>query len=153
MKTLLASILILSTVCRAEDKATEQQVPASIREIVAIRITKIRTEDTTLAELVHFIAQRITELDPNKPGGISFFTSGFKDTNNEEKARDATTTDEKKVSYAAKDVRVDKVMMDLAKLFNVEFHVTSVGVVITPSGGKPFPNSKSDKGEVYYTYK
>jgi hypothetical protein len=153
MKHLLASIMILSTAYGAEDKSSEQPVPASIREIVAIQIPKIRTQDTTLSELVHFLAQRITELDPNKPGSISFFTSGFTNTKNEENGRDAKIIDEKKVSYAATDVRVDKVMMDLAKLFDVEFHVTNVGVVITPSGGMPFPNSKSEKGEIYYTYK
>jgi hypothetical protein len=143
MKVLLSIILTLSAVCSNAESAKQEGPPAFIREIVAIKIPKIEAKDTTPSELIDFIALRIMELDPHKPGGISILTSGFKDRND----------GNKKANYSAEDVRVDKVFTDLAGLFRVEFHVTSVGVVVTPVGAKPFPNVKADKGKVYHTYK
>ena len=153
MKILLSIILALSTVCTHADDAKGERPPGFIREIVAIKIPKIEAKDTSLSELNNFIAQRIMELDPHKPGGISILTSGFKNTNDGNDRPVDFKGGEKKVDYSAKDVRVDKVFTDLARLFQVEFHVTSVGVVVTPVGARPFPNAKADKGEVYYTYK
>ena len=141
MKFLLSIFFVLSAPFGHAAAATREKLPEFIREIVAIKIPKIDAKDTTLSELIDFIAHRIMELDTHKPGGISFLTAGeFKGGVIE-------------VDYAAKDVRVDKVFTDLARLFQVEFHVTSVGVVVTPTGARPFPNTKADKGEVYYTYK
>jgi hypothetical protein len=153
MKIFLSIILALSTVCSHADNAKEKKPPAFIREVVAIKIPKIEAEDTTLSELIDFIALRIMELDPHKPGGISILTTGFKNTVDGSNPPADIKGGEKKVNYSAKDVRVDKVFTDLARLFQVEFHVTSVGVVVTPAGAQPFPNVKADKGDVYYTYK
>jgi hypothetical protein len=153
MKTLLSIILALSTVCSHADNAKEERPPAFIREIVAIKIPKIEAKETTLIEFIDFIALRIMELDPHKPGGITILTSGFKDRNDGDDQHADPTTGRKTANYSAVDVRVDRVFTDLARLFQVEFHITSVGVVVTPTGERPFPNAKADKGEIYYTYK
>lgn len=152
MKSLLIIILLLSAAFGQAEEAGREEPPAFIREIVAIEIPKIAADDATLFELVDFVAHRITELDPRKPGGISFLTTGFNDRDDEEGELPNPAASEKKVDYSGADVRVDKVLTDLARLFEVQFHVTSVGVVVTPRGGKPFPNPKGDDGETYYTY-
>jgi hypothetical protein len=116
--------------------------PAFMQQILTIKIPLIDAKDATLIELIGFIARRTVELDPIQPGGISMLSTGFE-------GKDGET----KVDYFAKDVTLEKVYMDLARLFQVEFHVTSVGVVITPVGVQPFPNAKAKMGEVFYTYK
>jgi hypothetical protein len=119
MKILLSIILALSTVCSHADNAKEERPPAFIREIVAIKIPKIKAEDTTLSELINFLALRIVELDPHKPGGISFLTSGFRNRNDGKDQPGDPKGGEKRVNYSAEDVRVDKVFTDLARLFKV----------------------------------
>jgi F420-0:gamma-glutamyl ligase len=153
MKLLVSIIIILSTVCSHAENAIEEKPPEFIRKIVAIKIPTVASEDATLSELIDFIAHRIGEIDPRKPGGISFLTSGFKNNNDGDDQPVDPKVGVKRVNYSANDVRVDEVLTDLARLFYVEFHVTSVGVVVTPTGTRPFPNAKADKGDVYYTYK
>lgn len=153
MKLLVSIIFVLSAICGHAEIGIEEKPPEFIRVIVAIKIPKIAAEDTTLSELIDFLALRIRELDPRKPGGISFLTTGFKNKNDGNDRHADPRGGEKKVNYSAEDVRVDRVFADLARLLQVEFHVTSVGVVVTPVGARPFPNEKADKGEVYYTYK
>ena len=59
----------------------------------------------------------------------------------------------KRITYSAKDKRVDEIFKDLARLYEIDFHVADVGIVVTPAGGAAFPNTKADQGEVYYSYK
>lgn len=99
-----------------------------------------------------FVAHKIVELDPRKPGGISFLTSGFGEAEVDDEEILDSPKEEKKIRYAIEDARVDKVLTDLAGHFRVEFHVTSIGIVVTPTGGNPFPNAKAEAGAVYYTY-
>ena len=153
MKLLLSIIFILSALFGHAEDAAGEKPPEFIREIVAIKIPKIDAKDATLSELIDFIAHRIMELDPHKPGGISFLTSGFRDRHDGNAQAVDPRSGEKKVNYSREDVRVDEAFTDIARLCQVEFHVTSVGVVVTPTGARPFPNTKADKGEVYYTYK
>lgn len=153
MKILFSIIFVISGLFGHAAAATEEKPPEFIREIVAIKIPKIDAKDTTLSELIDFIAHRIMELDPHKPGGISFLTSGFGDRHVGIAQAADPRGGAKMVNYSREDVRVEEVFTDLARLCQVEFHVTSVGVVVTPTGARPFPNTKADKGEVYYTYK
>lgn len=144
MKILSAIVFVL---CAACSKVVPEPPPASIRELVAIRIPRIKVEDAPLEDCINFIAMRIMELDPHKPGGISFLSSGFKNR------KEVPAEDIKTASYSAENVRVDKVLTDIARLFDVAFHVTDIGVVVTPSDGLPFPNTKAENGEVYYSYR
>jgi len=153
MKLLLSIICALSALLGHAADAAGEKPPEFIREIVAIKVPKIEAKDTTIHELISFIASRIRELDPHKPGGISILTSGFQNANGINNRPADVKDAEKKLDYIAKDIRVDKVFTDLARLFQVEFHVTSVGIVVTPSGAKPFPNAKAVTGDIYYTYK
>jgi len=153
MKLLISIIFILSAVWGHADDASGEKPPEFIREVVAIKIPKIEAKDTTIHELIDFIASRIRELDPHKSSGISILTSGFQNANGINNRPAGVKDAEKKIDYSAKDVRVDKVFTDLARLFQVEFHVTSVGIVVTPTGAKPFPNAKAVTGDIYYTYK
>jgi len=156
MKTLLLIIFTLNSMSGHADDSKGEQVPRIFRDIIAIKIPKIAAEDATLVELIDFAALRIKELDSRQPGpsGISFLTSGF--SRPDDATGDLLSAPaplEKKVSYEGEDVRVDSLLTDLAGMFEVEFHVTSVGVIITPKNGNAFPNSKAKKGKIYYIYK
>lgn len=123
--------------------------PAAIQKIAAIKIPEIEVTEVSLSELISLIAHKIRELDP---GGISFLTSGFKNQDPEDDGNLNSSETGKKISYSIKDARIDKIFTDLAGHFDVTFHLTSVGVVITPPDGKPFPNAKDKKGTVFFTY-
>lgn len=129
------------------------KVPDYIRDIVAVRIPSIEVRDVNYWELINYVAERIVELDPRDPPrrGISFlYEAGRREPDQalDSSVRKGPT----KINYSARNVRVDKVFTDLAKLINIDFHVTSVGVVITPKGKKPFPNGKAKTGDIYFTY-
>ena len=119
------------------------------QRFLPIQIPKIDAQDASLSDLVEFVAHRIRELDPRSPGGISFLYQGFAEEN---KGAASSNLQGKRVNYTVENVRVDQVFNDLACLFDVEFHVTSAGVVITPIGIPPFPNLKSEWGSTYFTY-
>lgn len=143
MKSLIQIILALSIFCGCAQSSEEENVPAVVRDYLAIKIPKIDIEDGSFNEVLSFVWQRTRELAPNS--GISSFPSGFEPSD--------LSVLKKRVSYSATDIRVDLLLADLARLFHVEFYVTSVGIVITPAGGTPFPNVKAETGRVFYTYK
>jgi hypothetical protein len=153
MKFLLSIIFVFCTLFGYSAETTGEKLPESMREIVAVKIPKIEAKGATLRELVDFIAARIRELDPHKPSGISFLTCGFGDRQEGNAPAAEPKNDEKKFNYSRENVSVAEVFVDLARLCQVEFHITSVGVVVTPIGSRPFPNNKADKGEIFYTYK
>lgn len=142
-KLLLIAALVLSM-----GSGWTAEPPAVIQEIVAIKIPRIDLEKATLRECLEFLSQRVRDLDARKPGGISFLSAGF----GEAGAPNEGDVVGKTASYSAENVRVDKVLAELARLYGVRFHVTDVGVVMTPPGFQPFPNLKAKKGRVYYTY-
>lgn len=115
----------------------EEKMPAWIQSTVAIKIPIIEAKDATLAEVVDFIAQRIAAID-SQPGGVSIFVEG---------------NCVNKSDYVAKDVSVAQVFTDLATLYQVEFHLTDVGVIVTPVGTKPFPNVKALEGKIFAVYR
>lgn len=117
----------------------EEKMPAWFQPIAAIKIPIIEARDSTIAEVVDLVSQCIAALD-SQPGGISILTEGIHGCVN-------------KSDYVAKDVSVSQVFRDLATLYQVEFHLTDVGVVVTPVGKKPFPNAKAHEGKVYAVYR
>jgi hypothetical protein len=119
------------------------------QRFLPVQIPKIETQDASLGELVELVAHRIRDLDPHSPGGISFLYQGFAAENKETATSNLLG---KRVHYTVENARVDQVFNDLARLFDVEFHITSAGVVITPIGIPPFPNLKSEWGTAFYTY-
>jgi hypothetical protein len=119
------------------------------QRFLPIQIPKIEAQDATLGELIELVAHRIRELDSRTPGGISFLYQGFAAENKETATSNLPG---KRVNYTAENARVDQVLMDLAHLFDVELHITSAEVVITPIGIPPFPNLKSEWGTAYFTY-
>jgi hypothetical protein len=130
-------------------KLDGRTITSIAQRFLPIQIPKIDAQDVSLRDLVEFVAHRIRELDPRSPGGISFLYQGFIPEN---KGAATSHLQRKRVSYTVENVRVDQVFNDLARLFDVEFHITSVGVVITPIGIPPFPNLKSEWGTTYFTY-
>ncbi len=130
-------------------------VPEFIQRFVAIRIPILQFNDAPLEEVLDFVRSRMFELDPeddpNKKG-ISMLSVGFAAGDNDAHAGQPRST-RPKTPYSATNKRVDEIFIDLAKLYDIEFHVTIVGVVVTPSGKAPFPNPKAEKREFYFTYK
>lgn len=142
MKFLLTIFFALvAFACRAGD-GQEQKPPEFLTKLFAIKIPRIDAEDTELNEFVVFLSARIRENDPRQPPGISLLMTGF-----------TSDVSEIKLTYFAEDARVDEVFREVARRCQVEFHVTTVGVVITPVGGNPFPNGKAENGDIIYTYK
>ena len=54
--------------------------------------------------------------------------------------------------FSVRKATVREVIGHLSRVFGVTFHATSIGVVVTPDGTKPFPNYKAKEGAVFYTY-
>lgn len=135
-----------------DDKLTE--APEIIRALVEIEIPKVRATDATLSDMVEFVAQKTSELDPRQPGpsGISFLTNGSFEERRVEVAGLLLEDEEEKISYSGENVRVGALLQVIANSFQVEFHVTSVGVIITPVKGKAFPNAKGKSGKTYYLF-
>ena len=128
MKLLLSAILLVSSTLSGADDSEKKRPPAFVQDIVAIKIPKIEAKNADLHELISFVAYKIVELDPRKPGGISFLTSGFGGAEVDDEKILNSPKEEKKIRYSVEDARVDRVLTDLAGHFDVEFHVTSIGL-------------------------
>lgn len=111
--------------------------------IEAIRISEMAYKGDSLDTILFALICKIESLDPS-PGGphkMSIVDSGFKP---EQKLPLA--------DFTARKVSVKDVIQDLSRIFGVTFHATSIGIVVTPDGAKPFPNYKAEVGTVFYTY-
>lgn len=125
--------------------------PEAFREIGALTIPRVDAQNVTLPELLEWLSAQIRQLDPSEQKGISIFATGFDRVNSDNDTSDAINM--KRISYSAEDVRLDAVLSDLGRMFNVGIHVTSVGIVVTPPNEDPFPNFKAETGDVHFTYK
>lgn len=144
MRAAFVLLLMFCLPLRGAEEVERQGPPASVEKFFSYKIPKFACEDTTLHDLLMFLSGQMRRYDPREKPGVSLLLVGF--------TADRMATE--KADYFAENVSVNQVFTDLAGIYRVEFHVVSrVGVVITPEGGKPFPNAKSEEGDVIYTYK
>lgn len=149
-------IIVLLSGLAWGDEQVRRNLPAFFQPIAAIRLPNVDLESCSLDEFVGFLSIRIAELDGKKPGGISIVMVGFPPTDTAERMEDGSIVaihrDFAGKDYKAKDVSVDQLLKEMSKLYDVEYHVTDVGIVVTPTGKIAFPNPKADSGKVFFTY-
>jgi hypothetical protein len=141
-----AAFILLMLFCwqiRGEEEVKQEKPPDWVEKFFAFKIPKIACEDTNLNDLVLFLSTQIRMNDPREKPGVSLLLKDL----------DAERVFDKKADYIVENVSVNQVFTDLAGIYRVEFHFTSAGVIITPVGGKPFPNAKMQEGTLFYTYR
>jgi len=153
MKILFVIVLGFGGVLALAEEDVVVNTPELVERITAHKIPRINTQDTSLIEFIDFIAHRIRELDSEPTTGMSFILSGFIDSEDGDSSALGSIESEKKINYVSDDVSVGEIFVDLARAYKIEFHITNIGIVVTPSGAKPFPNTKANEGEIYITYK
>lgn len=154
MKAFIIILFMSGIVCG--DEPVKQSLPVFFEPIAAIRLPNVDMESCSLDEFCGFLNLRIAELDERKPGGISIVLEGFPPTDTVEQLEDGSLLhihrDVGGKDYQAKDVSVDRLLKEMSKLYDVEFHVTDVGLVVTPVGKIPFPNARAKTGKIFFTY-
>ncbi len=137
----VATILLCAFSGRHEIPAAEED--PIVRRLAAMRIAEVDVGTANAAEVFGFIAWKLRENDPDpRPElrGVSFMTMpGIPDT-------------PRKVAYSRRDIPLGDLLQDIATLYHVDIHITSVGVVMTPQGSSPFPNGKAPDGAVLKSY-
>jgi hypothetical protein len=140
-RAIVTFLLVAASCCYANEPPEE---PAFVRKVTSIRLPKIQIETASAIEVFSFIGHKVLQFDPDpEPAarGISFFTVG-----------DIPTTS-RTVNYVRDDILVGKLLQDIAELYSVEIHITSVGAIMTGPNVAPFPNVKAAKGSIYKSYK
>jgi hypothetical protein len=153
MKILLVIVLGFGCGLALAEDVVIVNTPEFVERITAHKIPKINTQDTSLIEFIDFIGHRIRELDSEPTSGMSFILSGFIDSEDGDSSALGSIESEKKINYVRDDVSVGEIFVELARAYNIEFHITNIGIIVTPSGAKPFPNAKANEGDIYLTYK
>jgi len=112
-------------------------------QVDTIRISEMRFEQSSLDSILFYMLGKIESLDPTpgQPPRIPIVEVGFADEHKLPLA-----------DYSATKVTVKNALADLSDIFGVQFHATSVGIVVSPPGAKCFPNYKAKSGTVFYTY-
>jgi hypothetical protein len=52
------------------------------------------------------------------------------------------------INFKAKNITMTDALVQISAKVKLDVYITSVGIVICPQGEQPFPNFKSQKGEV-----
>jgi hypothetical protein len=114
-----------------------------VQRYTSIRIPKIRIGTASAGEVFHFVGKKLLENDPDPDPanrGISFITAL------------TIPQPERTVNYERENIEVGVLLQDLANLFDVHIHITSVGIFMTSTAEPPFPNSKAEKGVTFKSY-
>ena len=157
MRAIVAIFFLLSFASSGAEEATRMKLPALMKAIVEIKIPKVNLKQATFEETVDYLAYQIQSRDPRQSelSGLSFLTNGpiYDSKSDSRVLLLEESRDKNAMNFSGKDVEVRKLMQECANCFEVSFHVTNVGVIITSCDGKPFPNGKAKKGTVYFSYK
>ncbi len=139
----LISVLFIGMLF-CSDAAEPMMEPWFARKVTSIRVPEFKIETASAFDAFSFIAQKVLELDPDpdpRARGISFFTVGD------------IASSSRTIDYHKSDVAVDTLLKDMANLYNVDIHITVVGVIMCAAGVSPFPNHKAATGTVFRSYK
>jgi hypothetical protein len=141
MKSFLKQTLLLLSLCGvalAGDFTRER-----FTHIDAIRITEMTYKADSLDKILFALIGKIESLDtsPGGPHRMSIIEGQF------EREHKLPLAD-----FSVRKATVKEALGDLSRIFGVTFHATSIGIVVTPVGTKPFPNYRAKEGVVFHTY-
>lgn len=141
MKSFLTQTLLVLSLCSVAlaGNFTRER----FTHIDSIRITEMTYKADSLDRILFALIGKIESLDttPGGPYRMSIIEGEFK---REHKLPLA--------NFTVRKATVREVIGHLSRIFGVTFHATSIGLVVTPDGTKPFPNYKAKEGTVFYTY-
>ncbi len=145
---------------QADDSAPAQHLQADPAQVTVdaifaklekIRIPKVRMENTTIEEAIDFLRLRTLELGEDlAPKGVALPRP------QQEKAEEQSHESAPlgggpdqvslRVTYSADNMTLAALFKEFAKQTKLDVYVTSVGVVLCPSGQPPFSDEKSSAG-------
>jgi hypothetical protein len=144
VKCILTAFLIAFAAAFVVSAAEPEPGDFVVEKLSGIVIPVIHFEDTSFEEAIDFIRLRSVELDPeDDPArrGISFVIIS--------PAKSPDGGPGKIEHYHAKDVPLPVALAEICRVSGFDAYITSCGIVICPRGQAPFPNSKSEKGEIW----
>ncbi|MFU8894060.1 MAG: hypothetical protein ACNA8L_10565 [Luteolibacter sp.] len=155
MKTspLLLAILFFSSltiVVEANDHPG-QNVLESLEKTI---IPSLIFENVSFADAMSFVGLRLRGVQKQthpELGGISIIYNVQRMPEDEDDLSDPPNHSVMIPSYRAKDKPVLELINDLCRIAQVNAHITSVGIVLSPAGTPPFPNPKATEGEIWHT--
>ena len=170
MKTLIhASIFVLACLggsisCSKPAKDAEkledephEVVPAPrVAKFDQIIIPRVDMADVTVEEALDFARLSSFKHDPDRDSEFRGFSVVVRQARNVQKG-DAVSNQiigidnvapETFITYAAENVRLLDLLGEIARQAGLDSYLTSDGVVLLPEGSKPFPNPKSNEGDV-----
>lgn len=140
----------------AAEEPSSPSTPEVFARVATIRIHSVDLEYCTTDELVGYLELIVPKLDKQKGTGWFILKAGFPssihEVKNDQGEIEIWHGCEGGKDFHAKDIALSQLWIELSKVYHVDFHETDVGMVITPSGVKPFPNSKAKTGKVFATH-
>jgi hypothetical protein len=142
MKSFLKQVFLVLSLCGvalAGDFTRDR-----FTHIDAIRITEMTYKAHSLDSILIALIGKIESLDTS-PGGPHRMSIIEGQIEREHKLPLA--------DFSVRKATVKEALGDLSRIFGVTFHATSIGIVVTPDGTRPFPNYKAKEGVVFHTYR
>ncbi len=158
---LLAAAAVAS--CERQNPAvtaeTSAQAPGSsvLAKLDSIVIPLIDFEDTSLEEAIDYLRVRSLELDSDKPietRGMSILIrhshQDSPDSPSDNGISPIGASQFQRIPrLRAENITLTQALVQTCEAADADAHVTSIGIVVCPQGTPPFPNFKSESGEVW----
>jgi len=149
MKTiLLAAIALLAVLLpvHAQGRMSAQILEGKVQNII---LDEVVMRGFTMQEAIELLTQRSKNLDSDPDASLRGVTFIVVPPAGPDRSPDHNDLRAQKVDYTGKNVSLDTVLREIAKITQHDVFLTSAGVVIVPKGNPPFPNEKADRGEIY----
>ena len=154
---LICSVVILVGVPQARAEAGD----AIVARLERIVIPLINFEDVRFEEAIDYLRVKSLELDRDSNvefRGVSILIE--RGTREGEEPDDGLDEEDglalglhpnspKIKAYRAKDVSLREALVECCRLANMDAYITSVGIIICPSGRKPSPSGKARQVEIW----
>lgn len=150
---LLLSLLLLSSLPAVveADNHPGQHVLESLEKTI---IPSLIFENISFADAMSFVGLRLRGVQKQahpELGGISIIYNVQRMPEDEDDLAEPPNHSVMIPSYRAKDKPILELITDLCRIAQVNAHITSVGIVLSPTGTPPFPNPKATEGEIWHT--
>ena len=157
--TCILLVLLLSGSCSDYERGVAPDGHPVVGRLNRIVIPKVVLTNATVEEAFDYLRQlsmvHDKEPDPAR-GGISMIVCRPMHTDDhagdKKVGLDASDrVSSEKITYTAENVAYLDLVAELARQAHMDAYLTSIGIMVIPEGQAPFPNSKSEKGEIWMT--
>jgi len=145
-------ITMIAVLAAASLKAGESEPAKTVIEALGKTvIPSVRFENVSFDEAVDFLRQRLHQLQAGKDSPQAALSLIYINPENTNDPDDIPKAGMQTFSYTAENKPFLELLGDLCRICKIDAHVTSVGIVLSPPGVKPFPNPKAKNGEIWKT--